>query len=199
MPPKKEVKEKEKKTTVTSKSKSIKTAATKLNKEDESVLNRPGTKDRATTKDKPKPKPKPKAKSKSKAKGKTNDKTKENDETDIQIINVDNNEDINTNNFEIKSDYRNIIANYDPNKNMSSNKLSIYESTMIIAKRKTQLAYNVEPLVEYSEHDKIEDIVVRELKEKKIPFMVKRTIGDALEYWRIEDMVIDEELFSILH
>ena len=89
------------------------------------------------------------------------------------------------------------MSNYDPTKNKSSNKLSIYEATIIIAKRKTQLSHNMEPAVEYNEYDKIEDIVIRELKEHKIPFMIKRQIGSKAEYWRLDDMVIDEELFSV--
>ena len=40
------------------------------------------------------------------------------------------------NNYEIKSDYREIINNYKPNENTSSPKTTIYEATLIIAKRK---------------------------------------------------------------
>jgi DNA-directed RNA polymerase I, II, and III subunit RPABC2 len=198
MPPKKVNKDTEgtgKSTTLKSKSKSTKTLPSKLNKSDKSSKSKPGTKDKATAKDETRPKGKPKGKNDNKGKGKESER----DEREIEILDFDNNIIENANTHEIKSDYRTIMSNYDPLKNISSNKLSIYEATMIIAKRKTQLAYNVEPLVEYSEYDNIEEIVIRELKEKKIPFMIKRTIGDVLEYWRIDDMVIDEELFSVLH
>ena len=198
MPPKKVNKDTEgtgKSTTLKSKSKSTKTLPSKLNKSDKSSKSKPGTKDKATAKDETRPKGKPKGKNDNKGKGKESER----DEREIEILDFDNNIIENANTHEIKSDYRTIMSNYDPLKNISSNKLSIYEATMIIAKRKTQLAYNVEPLVEYSEYDNIEEIVIRELKENKIPFMIKRTIGDVLEYWRIDDMVIDEELFSVLH
>lgn len=197
MPPKKDTKEKktEKSDAVKSKSKSTKTLPSKLSKSDNSSKYTSGTKDRATAKDESRPKGKPKVKKDNKEKGNESKR----DGKEIEIMDFDNNIIENSNTYEIKSDYRTIISSYDPSKNISSNKLSIYEATMIIAKRKTQLAYNVEPLVEYSEYDNIEDIVIRELKEKKIPFMIKRNIGDVFEYWRIDDMVIDEELFSVLH
>ena len=115
---------------------------------------------------------------------------------DLDLISFDNNDDTKQD-YEIKSDYRDIINNYDISKNKSSNKLTIYEATLIIAKRTTQLAYNIEPLVDYTENDTIQEIVIKELKERKIPFMVKRKIGEKYEYWRLDDMILDEELFSI--
>ena len=135
-------------------------------------------------------------KSKSTSPKSTNSK----DINEFNIINFDN-LDLNKNNkndYEIKSDYRNIISDYDSTKNTSSNKLTIYEATLLIGKRITQLSFNIEPLVEHTENDNIEEIVIRELKERKTPFMIKRKIGGKTEYWKLEDMVIDEELFSIL-
>lgn len=119
---------------------------------------------------------------------------------DSEIINFDNLEfssKTNENDYDIRSDYRSILTNYNVSNNVSSNKLTIYEATLLIGKRTTQLSYNVEPLVDYDENDTIEDIVIKELKERKTPFMIKRKIGATYEYWKLEDMVIDEELFSV--
>ena len=40
---------------------------------------------------------------------------------------------------------------------------------------------------------------MRELITKKIPFIVKRKLGSKTEYWKIKDMLLDEEVISIYY
>ena len=35
------------------------------------------------------------------------------------------------------------------------------------------------------------EIAEEELRQKKIPFMIKRTVGGHVEYWKIEDLEVD--------
>ncbi len=59
----------------------------------------------------------------------------------------------------------------------------------MIGKRATQLACGAEPLVDVPEGiDDIYQIAQIELQQRKIPFMVKRQIGDHFEYWKIDDL-----------
>lgn len=99
--------------------------------------------------------------------------------------------------IEYQNDYREIMATYDPKLNKSNPNLSIYEAALIIGKRATQISYGAEPTVSYELTDTPEKIAIRELLEKKTPFIVKRRIGDRTEYWFIKDMILNEEEISI--
>jgi DNA-directed RNA polymerase subunit K/omega len=39
-------------------------------------------------------------------------------------------------------------------------------------------------------YDSIYDMVIEELKLKKIPFIIKRNVGNSFEYWKLEDLFI---------
>ena len=36
------------------------------------------------------------------------------------------------------------------------------------------------------------DIAELELKNRKTPFIVKRKVGDSIEYWKVEDLIFLE-------
>ena len=88
-------------------------------------------------------------------------------------------------------DYTDIYNNYDIANNTTRPILTKYEQTMMIGKRATQLACGAEPLIEVDPDitDTIQ-IAEEELIRKKIPFMVRRSVGNRYEYWRIEDLEI---------
>ena len=90
-----------------------------------------------------------------------------------------------------ESDYRTIMANYDPSKNKSPAVLTIYEVPLLIGKRATQLAEGARPLIAVAPGNNHIDIAEEELRQKKIPFMIKRTVGGHVEYWKIEDLEVD--------
>jgi DNA-directed RNA polymerase subunit K/omega len=113
------------------------------------------------------------------------------DDDILEIIDVD---DTNTT---YKSDYREIINTYNHLNNKTSSKLTIYEAALIIGKRATQIIYGAEPFIDYNENDTPEELAIRELLMKKVPYLIKRQVNNIIEYWKIEHMHLDEEIISI--
>ena len=90
----------------------------------------------------------------------------------------------------LDNDYRTILAGYDPTKNKSRPIITIYERTLLIGKRATQIAYGANPLIEVQPGMNEVAIAEEELKQRKLPLIIKRTIGDHIEYWRPADMIL---------
>ncbi len=92
--------------------------------------------------------------------------------------------------------YENIIANYNPSKNISSPRASIYEIAHILGKRATQIENGANPLIDVNEYMTVREIAEEELRQKKTPFILRRVIGkdlnhvDIVEYWKISDLEI---------
>lgn len=122
----------------------------------------------------------------SKKKSKTTSKTKDNDLNYEIVDTTENNNDI----IPI-SDYRKIIANYNPKLNKSKPILTDYEYTLIIGKRTTQISNHAEPLIDINPNMTPYDIAVQEVLQRKIPFMIKRKFGNKTEYWKIEDLQVN--------
>ena len=99
-------------------------------------------------------------------------------------------------------DYDDIMAAYDPSKNVSLNILTKYEKATIVGMRMEQLARGAQSLLEIGDDSAKAketkrtpfdpyEIALQELMERKIPFMVARTMPNGLkEYWKLKDMVI---------
>ena len=115
------------------------------------------------------------------------------------LVNINDNDSdaIEINNDIFQSDYREIINTYNPSNNKTNSILTIYEAALIVGKRATQITYGAEPVIEYNETDTPESIAIRELLTKKIPYIIKRQINNVIEYWKIDDMELDEEGISI--
>ena len=65
-----------------------------------------------------------------------------------------------------------------------------YEYTNIISTRTKMLAHGGRPFVKVYAGDNINDIAMRELKEKKMPFIIQRPIPNGtFEYWRVKDLI----------
>jgi len=93
-----------------------------------------------------------------------------------------------------QSNFNELVASYNPLNNSSKNIMTKYEKTSIVGVRMEQLAYgapstlSIEQLKKYNN---IKDIANEELNQKKIPFMLLRTLPNkSQEYWRISDMII---------
>lgn len=89
-------------------------------------------------------------------------------------------------------DYADIMRSYDPSKNTTKNILSKYEKVKIIGLRAEQLQRGAEPLIDWKgfEFDP-RKIAMEELKQRKIPFMIRRTLPNGgKEYYRLADMLI---------
>ena len=84
-------------------------------------------------------------------------------------------------------------SSYDEKKDkyITSKYLNKYEKTKVISERVQQLANNSKPLIANPEnYNNIYDIALEELKQKKIPFIIKRPINNTYEYWKLEDLRI---------
>jgi DNA-directed RNA polymerase subunit K/omega len=90
------------------------------------------------------------------------------------------------------ADYNDFLSRYDVQNNKSSNILTIYERTNILGIRMEQLALGADS---YLDDDvayglgNIKMIALKELEERKIPFLICRVMPDNTnEYWRLADM-----------
>ena len=94
--------------------------------------------------------------------------------------------------MKVIQDYNDVISKYDPSQNISRNVMTKYEKCKILGMRMEQLARGAPTLIQVSETCKtIQEIAVKELEEKKIPFMIMRTLPTGQkEYWKLADLVV---------
>jgi len=88
-----------------------------------------------------------------------------------------------------KEDSNYFYENYNIKNNKSSNILSKYEKTKVIFERIQLINSGSKVFIENPEkYNTIYDIVLEELKFNKIPFIIKRNVGNNFEYWKLEDL-----------
>ena len=89
-------------------------------------------------------------------------------------------------------DYGDFMSKYDPSKNKSSNRLTIYEKTNIIGVRMEQLSFGCETFLDDDVANALGDVKLiahQEFATKKIPFILCRILpNQEKEYWRLKDM-----------
>ena len=93
-------------------------------------------------------------------------------------------------------DSKEILQNYEKMKKLNISKpvMSKYERTKIIGIRAQQISQGSVPLVEVPKHlVNTLDIATYELKMRKTPFIIKRNVGNTVEYWKVEDLNIVED------
>jgi len=89
-----------------------------------------------------------------------------------------------------------VLQTYDPNKNVTNPVMTKYERAIVLGQRIEQLARGSQPFIDISvlsAHEPLssELIAEKELLERKLPFVVKRTLPNGKpEYWRIQDMIV---------
>lgn len=88
-------------------------------------------------------------------------------------------------------DYRYIMTHYDFSKNKSRAIITQYEKALMIGKRATQIERGCHPNVKVLLGQTPIQIAEEELRQRKIPFIIERTIGTLHEYWKPIDMEID--------
>ena len=89
-------------------------------------------------------------------------------------------------------DYNDIMKSYDPLSNKTSPFLSKYEKVTIIGTRAEQLQRGAEAYVDWDKTKPFDarTIAIQELAEKKLPFMLCRTLPDnSKEYFRLADVI----------
>lgn len=87
---------------------------------------------------------------------------------------------------------REVLSRYDPTTNKTSQVMSKYERSAVLGMRIEQLARGAKPFVEVGPEDTGPDAIAeRELLERRLPFILKRTLPNGThEYWKIEDMIV---------
>ena len=98
-------------------------------------------------------------------------------------------------------DSKEILINYDKLKKTNRSKpiMSKYERTKIIGVRAQQISQGSVPLVEVPKHlSSTLDIATYELKLRKTPFIVKRNVGRNIEYWKVEDLIINGKIIGCI-
>jgi DNA-directed RNA polymerase I, II, and III subunit RPABC2 len=93
----------------------------------------------------------------------------------------------------IPEDFNDIMKKYEPTQNITKNILSKYERVKIIGLRSEQLQRGADPYVEFDTTQTFNprEIAMEELRQRKLPFMIKRTLPNGVdEYWRLDDMII---------
>jgi len=106
----------------------------------------------------------------------------------FDILNIYNN--INMDRLILTDDSNSILKNYDVRKNKTKNIMSKYERTKVIYERMLMLSSGSKSYLSNPEvhNGDLYEIVLDELKNDKIPFIIKRKIGNSYEYWKLEDL-----------
>lgn len=70
--------------------------------------------------------------------------------------------------------------------------LTLYEETKIIGLRASQLSKGASPFIKVPEYmSDVREIARMELREKRLPFIVKRPLPDgSYEVWRLSDLIL---------
>lgn len=90
-------------------------------------------------------------------------------------------------------DFDDILQTYDTSRYITRNTMTKYEKTKVIGMRLEQLARGAPTLIDVDKHGckSIRDVVMKELEEKKLPFVIVRNLPNGKqEHWRVCDLVV---------
>jgi DNA-directed RNA polymerases I, II, and III subunit RPABC2 len=90
-----------------------------------------------------------------------------------------------------ETDYRDIMMKYDVSKNITRPKMTQYEKALVLGKRATQISSGAKPNITVKVGMTVVEIATEELRQKKVPFIIKRPIGNKFEYWKIKDLIVN--------
>lgn len=84
--------------------------------------------------------------------------------------------------------YKNVLENIEKKPKKTIPLLTKFERARIMGVRLQQLAYGAKPRVDTTNLRSINEIVDKELLERKIPFIIRRTLPNSTyEDWKIEE------------
>lgn len=127
--------------------------------------------------------------------GETDTESKIDPEKEIDIELSDDDEDIELETENIKkttivSNFE-TYSNYYANVKVTSPILGKFERAKILGVRAEMLAAGAQPFISPPIPDNSYEVALRELKEKKIPLMIRRYLPNGeIEDWRLEDLII---------
>ena len=112
------------------------------------------------------------------------------DDEDITDLNVDEDEKNNNDNtFKILT-YKNVLENMEKKQKKTIPLLTKFERARIVGVRLQQLAYGAKPRVDTTGLKTIQEIVQKELEERKILFIIRRNLPNGTyEDWRLEEFL----------
>lgn len=90
-----------------------------------------------------------------------------------------------------ETDYRDIMMKYDVSRNITRPKMTQYEKALVLGKRATQISSGAKPNITVKVGMTVVEIATEELRQKKVPFIIKRPIGNKFEYWKIKDLIVN--------
>jgi DNA-directed RNA polymerase I, II, and III subunit RPABC2 len=89
----------------------------------------------------------------------------------------------------VVEDFTDMMASRDVSKYVTRNMMTKYEKTKVVGMRLEQLARGAPTLIDTTNCKSIRDVVLMELEEKKLPFVVVRELPNGKkEYWRVSDL-----------
>jgi DNA-directed RNA polymerase subunit K/omega len=68
-----------------------------------------------------------------------------------------------------------------------------YEKALVLGKRATQISAGAKPNITVKVGMTVVEIATEELRQQKVPFILKRPIGNRFEYWKIKDLIVNLE------
>lgn len=149
------------------------------------------SKNNQSIKKKQRAKPKEKSQQKKNSKLNKTQTVKKKKSKKEEVVEFDNNDDGIMSEVFV-NDYREIKEKYNTENNKSQKVLTDYELAVLIGNRATQLALNAPPLIDNIEGMDHIQIAEEELKQKKSPFLFCRTIGNKEEYYKLEDITVED-------
>lgn len=91
----------------------------------------------------------------------------------------------------INADYKFVMTNYDFTKNKSRPIITKYEKALLISKRAEQIESGANPNVKVLAGQGSIEIAEEELRQRLIPLMIVRPIGNKCELWKPEHMEVN--------
>ena len=112
------------------------------------------------------------------------------DEEDVTELNIDDDDkESNGEDFKLLT-YKNVIENIEKKPKKTMPILTKFERARIMGTRLQQLAYGAKPRVDTTGLKSIQEIVKKELEERKILFIIRRNLPNGTyEDWKLEEFL----------
>ena len=110
----------------------------------------------------------------------------------------DDEEDLDVERLQAEGERMDVVDEYDgePQGNqtrITTRYLTKYEKARVLGTRALQLSMNAPPMVEVEGETDPLEIAYKELRQKKIPFIIRRYLPDqSFEDWKLDELIIHE-------
>lgn len=112
------------------------------------------------------------------------------DEEDVTDLNIEDDEKQNEDDGFKLLTYRNVLENIEKKPKKTIPILTKFEKAKIMGVRLQQLAYGAKPRIDITGLKSIQEIVEKELKQRKILFIIRRNLPNGtFEDWKLEEFV----------